>query len=143
MPGFHIGYSQYRFIRIIIDLGIMTSDIIKSIKTALLFIGVTILVVVVISVLVAWKSGWDFMETFGFCLIFGGAMVMYSGAMMSAGGAEKAALTAAAMTGGHHANFYQQYGQERQSRRDSQFYYMLLMFVAGLILLTVGFWILG
>ncbi|MBA3045322.1 MAG: hypothetical protein KKH41_08375 [Candidatus Thermoplasmatota archaeon] len=68
-------------------------------------------------------------------------MIIYAGAMASAGGAEAGAVRAAHMTGGHKAKYYEQYGQERQSRRDSQFWYMLLMVIAGLILMSFGFYI--
>ncbi|MBU4592579.1 MAG: hypothetical protein KKH41_08370 [Candidatus Thermoplasmatota archaeon] len=46
----------------------MVSEILKSVKTALAFIGVTILVIVGLSALIAYGSKWPFNEAFSFSL---------------------------------------------------------------------------
>jgi drug/metabolite transporter (DMT)-like permease len=112
-------------------------------KQAILFIGLSVLVIVVLSAVVAYGSRLPFREAFGFCLIFGGVILCFMGAYISMGGAERGAATAALMTGGHRADFYAQYKNERQSRRDSQFFYMFLMLGSGAMLAALGVWVLG
>jgi len=108
-------------------------------RTALLFVGLCLLIGMTVSALIALASDWELRLAFGVCLLLGGAVMLYAGSMMSAGGAERSAVITAITKGRTRFDHSDRGAGKSQGWGEGRSWFMLLMVAAGAILMVVGF----